>query len=780
MKSDTFSISGFFRWNRTDDEGISRACGEFAKEGTRFLSVDAETVKTFPERPQRMRQLCRIAAGSSLIFRDAHAVWGPGNDLNELTEDSRFAVHEAVIPILAENGIRTLTFHIGASCVYDTRDWAGNEEHYRAIAAHALERLLKSAEKYRITLAVENCFEPSTTAQEAMKLVKKFPSPYLGLCLDCGHANLMEPMDNRVVADMVGYIRKAWEPGIPRFTFAIAEFMAPEIVTVHIHDNDGLNDAFEVAILGTSTNSADSDGDGLGEWDEYHVYRTNPNNEDTDGDWLDDLIEIQEQTEPTKWDTDGDGAGDSVDPEPTFSNLWWVVSKTTNTWTGYGYAYVGDQSSWPTGPIWTNQLIVQGARPSTNAIPGRVTLWGLVDDAIMVDSNEVAWTNGAKVFSNLDVTTSITNLASDSFRIDLFDWPDLPNGGPNEVRLGREDNPFRVEWEWWKPFNIQMEPIWTSPNVSTLDNPSGIPVGSNAWFRIGVWPDDLFPATNIVWTSSFNKVDIPQPTGNRVQVNAIEEGIDELHVEVIGAYGNLGIPPFNIHVKPLTVVTAVVGVVELIDGTNLLVASSSERVTTVMEDANKILNQACMQIEWDGMIHSIPATLDDGYWNVVSGTAGITNLCSSLSSPGGLEIYFVNSISCRESPTAAGLHTTNGILIASNAHVRTLAHEIGHASGAADIYTERTDTYSTIQGPVQRAWVTNDWGIYRGVVSWNPSHSSIIARLLMFGLSSPSKGDIPTGNIHGFRYRYTAGSQEWFEDDSPCGLSAFTNTPASH
>ena len=242
MKSDTFSISGFFRWNRTDDEGISRACGEFAKEGTRFLSVDAETVKTFPERPQRMRQLCRIAAGSSLIFRDAHAVWGPGNDLNELTEDSRFAVHEAVIPILAENGIRTLTFHIGASCVYDTRDWAGNEEHYRAIAAHALERLLKSAEKYRITLAVENCFEPSTTAQEAMKLVKKFPSPYLGLCLDCGHANLMEPMDNRVVADMVGYIRKAWEPGIPRFTFAIAEFMAPEIVTVHIHDNDGLND----------------------------------------------------------------------------------------------------------------------------------------------------------------------------------------------------------------------------------------------------------------------------------------------------------------------------------------------------------------------------------------------------------------------------------------------------------------------------------------------------------------------------------------------------------
>ena len=242
MKSDIFSISGFYRWNRTDDQGISNACREFANAGTRFLAADAETVKTLPERPGRMRELCRLAADSGLVFRDAHAVWGPGNDLNELTDDSRFAVHEAVIPVLAENGIRTLTFHIGASCIYVSGDWKGKEDHYRSIALHALERLLKSAEKYRITLAVENCFEPSTTAREAMGLVRQFRSEYLGLCLDCGHANLMEPMDGRVVTNMVGYIQRAWKPGIPDFTQGIPEFMSPEIVTVHIHDNDGLDD----------------------------------------------------------------------------------------------------------------------------------------------------------------------------------------------------------------------------------------------------------------------------------------------------------------------------------------------------------------------------------------------------------------------------------------------------------------------------------------------------------------------------------------------------------
>ena len=242
MKSDSFSISGFFRWNRTDDQGISNACREFANAGTRFLVADAETVKTLPEHPGRMRELCRLAADSGLVFRDAHAVWGPGNDLNELTDDFRFAVHEAVIPVLAENGIRTLTFHIGASCVYETCDWKGNEDHYRSIALRALERLLKSAEKYRITLAVENCFEPSTTAREAMGLVRQFRSEYLGLCLDCGHANLMEPMDGRAVTGMVEYIQRAWKPGIPDFTPGIPEFMSPEIVTVHVHDNDGLND----------------------------------------------------------------------------------------------------------------------------------------------------------------------------------------------------------------------------------------------------------------------------------------------------------------------------------------------------------------------------------------------------------------------------------------------------------------------------------------------------------------------------------------------------------
>ena len=238
---DAFSVSGFFRWSRLQCD-VCEIFEKFAAADTRFLAADAETTRSLPETPEKMAELCRKAAEYGLTFRDAHAPWGPGIDLNEIISEELFSMHEKVLHVLGENGIRTCTYHIGASCIYTTNDWFGKESHYRSIALKALERLLKTAEQYKLTLCVENCFEPSTTAQEAMNLVKNFDSPCLGVCLDCGHANLMEPMKGRVVTEMVSYIQKAWKPGIPLFTPEIAEYMSPEIVTVHVHDNDGLND----------------------------------------------------------------------------------------------------------------------------------------------------------------------------------------------------------------------------------------------------------------------------------------------------------------------------------------------------------------------------------------------------------------------------------------------------------------------------------------------------------------------------------------------------------
>lgn len=241
MVNDAFSVSGIFRWNRqeTPPEAVFE---RFASIGTKYLTFDAETTQVFYERSSFIRELHQKAGQFGLAFRDAHAPWGAGKDLNELASEEQLAAVEKIIAILGECGGRTLTFHIGTSCIYKTGDWAGREEYYRTIAAKALERLLKSAEKYNVILCVENCFEPSTTAEEAIALVKKFDSPFLGLCLDCGHANLMEPMADRDVTKMVNYIQRAWNMKGPAFTPGIAEMMLPDIVTVHVHDNNGLDD----------------------------------------------------------------------------------------------------------------------------------------------------------------------------------------------------------------------------------------------------------------------------------------------------------------------------------------------------------------------------------------------------------------------------------------------------------------------------------------------------------------------------------------------------------
>ena len=168
MNKDAFSVSGFYRWNRLqiDPEPVLES---FASAGTKYLVFDAETTFAFSEKLSFVRDLYKKAERYGLTFRDAHAPWGAGKDLNELTEES-FVRHANIMAILGEYQVKTYTCHIGASCIYTTKDWEGNEEHYRSLAAKALERLLKCAEKYQVTLCVENCFEPATAAPD-----RKYP-----------------------------------------------------------------------------------------------------------------------------------------------------------------------------------------------------------------------------------------------------------------------------------------------------------------------------------------------------------------------------------------------------------------------------------------------------------------------------------------------------------------------------------------------------------------------------------------------------------------------------
>ena len=540
-------------------------------------------------------------------------------------------------------------------------------------------------------------------------------------------------------------------------------------------DNDGLNDAFETAILGTATNSADSDNDGLGDWNEYYVHRTDPGDKDSDHDWIDDPTELSIGLNPTKPDSDGDGSWDGSDPSPTVSNVWWVVETTTNEWIGYGLHYVGDEPLWPPEPVWTNQLIVTGTCSRTDAIPGRVSLWGLVDDAITVDGNQIegTWTNGAKIFTNLDVTPSITNLASKTFRIDLFDWPDLPNGGPNEVRLGREDYPFRAVWEWWVPIEIYMEPIWANPSYP-LENPSGILLGSNGWFTVSLEPSDVVPANKIVWTSDFNKVSFPGTgRGLWVESQPVSAGNDAVRVMVEDAIGDFDLPPFHVRVAAANVVTAKVGVVTK----NGVPATTSNNIVQAVSFANRVLSQTGKQIEVLWPIVEIPA--EDGFWDVHCSSNQLYSLLAKIPAFGGLKVYFTHSIAMPNGLPGAGVNYSSGMLLSSTAVAekgRIWAHEFCHACGLRDIFLSHSETALTTSGNIRETWMPDDWGYYGKNGTNELPLVDIVTRLLMFG--QPEHDDIPTGRVHGLWYSVEGGNKVWHVTNAPVGLSGMTNTPA--
>ncbi len=505
----------------------------------------------------------------------------------------------------------------------------------------------------------------------------------------------------------------------------------------------------------------DSDGDGLSDGQEAFISHTDPVDDDSDHDGIDDPTELAAGT------------------NPSHSNVWWVT-KTTNVWVGYGHEYLGNQPSWPNYPIWKTDLTVTGEPAVTNSVPVGVTLWGLVDDAIQVDGQPVpeTWTNGAIGLSGADVTGLIENLTGKSFQIDLYDWPDLPDGGDNEIRLGTTNEPFRVEWEWRVPIDIRMEPIWTSETLP-LNNPSGIILGSNAWFHVDVFPEGLVPEEQIAWESQGGKLEfVTTNTGSRVEVCATNAGDATLRVEVQGSVGDFGLPPFHVKVMPLTVVTAKVGVVVNANG-DWAVASNT--ISSIIADANLVLSQVGKQIVVDG--DYIPIDAQEGYWDVVLQTAGVQQLRSVLSNPGGLEIYFVNSITRTNQELAAGANHITGMLISAVGTGITLAHEFCHACGASDIYEAHSGTDLKARGKIREEWMPQDWGAYATDEMTLPDIYVFVRRLLMYGYtrtnSIPPKGDVPSGAVFGLGdWGYPEGwkTNLWLG----VGLQGMFQTPVHH
>ena len=240
-------------WARVsgDRSCISAYLDQFAEAGVRRLTMDVSNVRRCWEEPGFGSLLRTCAAEAGLDIFDVHA---PHSSIESLgypvKEDELFAVDSVKksITAAAELGARTVTVHTSRTRFTGERALGGVEypaadlPRARDCICRQLDMLLPFAEKMQIIIAVENLFLPTSTGDFLNTVMKEYASPYLGFCYDSGHALLLEDHSGKDFGEIAGWIRCGWEDDTVVPQGNQLDAMLENIVTCHLHDNNGIGD----------------------------------------------------------------------------------------------------------------------------------------------------------------------------------------------------------------------------------------------------------------------------------------------------------------------------------------------------------------------------------------------------------------------------------------------------------------------------------------------------------------------------------------------------------
>ena len=144
-------------------------------------------------------------------------------------------------------------------------------------------------------------------------------------------------------------------------------------------------------------------------------------------------------------------------------------------------------------------------------------------------------------------------------------------------------------------------------------------------------------------------------------------------------------------------------------------AFTSDGVSNLVKGVNEIYSQVVMTFVIDSISYTNNTYLSDLIYTNAAQKAAICNITNNT---GGLELYFIRSLSGR--PTAFSRKT--GIVIGPRANARTVSHEIGHSCGLPDIYNFYRGTSLAVYGAPSKDRMIDDWGWYPSSVS----HSNIV------------------------------------------------------
>lgn len=178
-----------------------------------------------------------------LDFVDSHALWGPWSDPGMPIPEWKETLllrHRMTFQFCRQFGVKTMAFHTGSTFNGIFGANLTLEDYYKALIS-SLEILLPEAEKCGMIIALENQWTPLNHSTILLKVMEYFNSPYLGLCYDSGHGNLMEKGSQFPGETVVPVI---WDDlGTPViWEENLLEKFAPWLVNCHMHDNRGIKD----------------------------------------------------------------------------------------------------------------------------------------------------------------------------------------------------------------------------------------------------------------------------------------------------------------------------------------------------------------------------------------------------------------------------------------------------------------------------------------------------------------------------------------------------------
>ncbi len=213
---------------------------DFAANGAKHLVLGNRVISEIMKSRKYGEDLRKKMNQAGLTFVDAHAPYGPYNDLyipDPYYHEMMLDRLRLTLRITADFGVDSITIHIGDSLPPWKGVYSIEQQHQSVIAS--LEELLPLAEKLGIVIAIENIYFPNNTPERLLDIIHHFNSPNLGICFDAGHANMMAY--DRGVEECTA--RKTWSGYEPiQWDNQVLEKLLPEVTTCHLHDNNGLYD----------------------------------------------------------------------------------------------------------------------------------------------------------------------------------------------------------------------------------------------------------------------------------------------------------------------------------------------------------------------------------------------------------------------------------------------------------------------------------------------------------------------------------------------------------